>query len=106
MRNKIQEGKIIEFEAMKNHKSGDLVVINDFIGIAVGDFFKGKKGQMDTEGVYELPKVNNDNIGFGQKVYASSSGEITLSTEKTVFVGYAVENAIKGSPFIKVKLKN
>ena len=106
MRNKIQEGKIIEFEAIKNLKSGDLVAINDFTGVALGDVDKGKIGQMDTEGVFELPKINNDNIAFGQKVYASSGGEITIKAESTVFVGYAIEKAEKGRAFIKVKLKN
>jgi predicted RecA/RadA family phage recombinase len=72
MKNFIQPGKTVTVTAPANVSSGDLVVVGSLIGVAAFTALSGAEVEIDTEGVFSLPKVVTDVISQGEKLYWDS----------------------------------
>jgi len=113
MKNKIKDGKTMNYTASADISSGDLVVVGVRVGVAAADIANGAVGVLEMEGVFELPKVTGA-ITQGALVYwdadgtpvggVSGDGGLTTSTSGNTLAGYAVEAAGETAATVKVKL--
>ena len=105
MRNYIQKGNTITCKAPVNGvKSGDVVKVEDILGISVNDASEGENFALNLSGAYELSKAQVE-IKQGQKVYWSESkNQITSTATGNDLLGIAMNNATKETPSIIVRL--
>lgn len=54
----IQPGKVIDYVAGANITSGTVVKVGQILGMALADIANGDTGPVQTEGVFEVPKVS------------------------------------------------
>ena len=108
MKNLIQDGTTIQYTvADKPVKSGEMVVIEDMVAIAITDGAVGETISLAVEGVYRLPKGTGA-IKQGEKVYANVAADgtktvVTAATGNT-FIGYAWNSAGAADTTIDVNL--
>lgn len=106
MKNKVQNGKVLDFTNGTGAKilGGSLVIFGALIGVAVADIEIGATGAVDLHGVFEFPKATGA-IGQGDKVYwDATAGNVTkTATSNTVF-GAAAEAAVSADLTVKVLL--
>ena len=67
MKNYIQDITQITLAASKNVESGELVVVNNLVGVACTSAPKGETITLTTQGVFELPSAVK--FDFGEEVY-------------------------------------
>lgn len=105
MKNFIQPGEMIDVVAAAAVASGDVVVLEDLIGVASMDAAVGASFAMALEGVFELPKDSNA-IDAGVKVswHIASEHVQEAGGAGTKEIGYCVKAASAGDAKIKVKL--
>lgn len=75
MRNYIQPGNTLTLTAPAAIVSGDVVAVGSIIGVANGDAANGAPVDVDTVGVFRLPKVAALAIAAGDVVYWVFSGK-------------------------------
>ena len=107
MKNLVQDGKTIQYTVADSEvKSGDIVVIEDVVGIAVVGGAVGETITLSVEGVYNLKKGSGA-INQGKKVYVNiTAGVATIVATATgnTFIGYAWKSAIAADETVDVKL--
>ena len=105
MKNYICPGKTKPFTAGADYSSGDPVVIGDLVGICATDVANTKEGEASIEGVFEVAKKADDNVGDGVKLYWDATNKEATTTASTHKVlGYAYEAAGASVTSVKVKL--
>jgi predicted RecA/RadA family phage recombinase len=100
MKNFVQPGRTVTVAAPANVTSGDLVVVGSIIGVANFTALSGTDVEIDTQGVFTLPKVTTDEISQGDKLYwDSSAGKLTVTpgTNSKPLVGLARAAAGNGA---------
>ncbi|MTI13358.1 DUF2190 family protein [Sansalvadorimonas verongulae] len=102
--NKIQEGRFLTVIATAAVLSGQGVMVGDLFGVAMGDAAIGEEFEIDTAGVYELPKDTSQDIGQGDKVYWAASGSVTSEAASNTLIGCAAYAAGNGVADISVRL--
>ena len=93
--------------APANTISGQLVVVGSLIGVAAFDAATGADVEIDTEGVFSLPKVVTDVVTQGAKLYwatATSNLTITPGTGSKPLVGLATAAAGNGAATVACRL--
>jgi predicted RecA/RadA family phage recombinase len=74
--NAVQPGNVIDYTAGSTIASGDVVVIGNIIGVALGDIANGSTGSVATRGVFTVPKVSAAVIAQGESlVWDVSAGK-------------------------------
>jgi predicted RecA/RadA family phage recombinase len=99
MKNYVQSGEIITVTAPADCKSGDPVAVGSIFGVACYDAANGTDLELNTDGVFDLPKVTTDVIGQGDRLYFdSTAGKLTKTagTGSKPLVGFAVVAAGNG----------
>ena len=72
----VQAGNVIDYTAGATIASGDVVVIGNIIGVALGDIANGATGSVATRGVFTVPKVSAAVIAQGESlVWDVSAGK-------------------------------
>lgn len=85
--------------------SGDIVAINDLIGVALVDIAASASGAVGVKGVYELPAVTTAAISQGAKVYFdATAGKITPTATDNTLAGIAWEAKIQAGTVARVRL--
>ncbi len=76
--NRVQDGKVIQFANGGGAiSSGDVVVIESLVGVALVDIANGETGSVALTQVYDLPKVDAAVIAQGENVhYDVSASEV------------------------------
>ena len=101
-----QDGKVLHYvvQSGDNIKSGDLVAVEDVVGVAMTDGEEGDLLAVSVEGVYGVPvPAAVGTVNQGVKVYYDpATKEITLD-DGDVFFGYAWETGEPGG-VVPVKL--
>lgn len=103
MKNKVQDGKNIQFTAAADIASGDPVVIGQLPGVAASSVANGAVGVAETEGVFNLSVkgvdgAGNSAVSIGDKIYFVSADTPKLSKKDTgVLFGYALGAVTSGA---------
>ncbi|MBL8215824.1 MAG: DUF2190 family protein [Bryobacterales bacterium] len=107
MKNFIQAGNTLTVAAPANVSSGDLVVVGNIIGVAAYTALSTEEVEVETVGVFELPKITTDDVAVGDALYWNSSQSkltATAGTGSKPLVGYAVAAAGNGVTTVKARL--
>ena len=100
----IQPGEAIDLTATEAISSGDIVVVNDLVGVAQTDAATGDLFAVAVQGVYNLPKVGGLAISVGDKVYVGATGGSVNKTGTDTYVGKAVTAAATSDTAVHVRL--
>lgn len=105
MRNYVQPGNTLTLTAPAEVISGDIVAVGSIIGVANGDAANGAPVDVDTVGVFRLPKVAALAIAAGDVVYWDSAAKLVNKTASgNTKLGVATEAAANPSPNVTVRL--
>lgn len=105
MRNFVQRGDTLTLTAPAEIISGDVVIVGSIIGIANGDADNGAPVDLDTLGVFRLPKVEALAIDEGDIVYWDAGAKlVTKTAEGNAKLGVATEDAPTLSADVAVRL--
>lgn len=92
--NKVQTGKVLSITLTAAAKSGDIVIQNKLVGIALTDGEIGETIAVEIGGVWELPKKAKETAAVGVYAYWHSTNGIQNSnTGSAQKVGVFVEAA-------------
>lgn len=104
MKNYIQKGDVVHTLLGSTVKGGDLVVLNDIIGVAITNGSESHFSSVQVTGVFELPKDSNS-IELGKKVYWIDAEKKVSTTESgNRFIGYAWNDASAEELKVTVKI--
>lgn len=93
MRNHVQSGETLSLPAPSPILSGDGVLIGSIFGIAHGNASTGVNVDLETRGVFVLPKANGA-ITLGARLYWDNVAKnVTTAASGNTLIGAAVEPA-------------
>lgn len=98
-------GEVFDYTCTGNVTSGQLVVMNDTVGVAITDGKAGDVIAVRAEGVFELPKLASSDIGQGKKVYwDATNSQINLTASGNTYAGKAYVAAAATTTTVQVAL--
>lgn len=98
-------GEVFDYTCTGDVSSGQLVVMNDTVGVAITDGKTGDVIAVRVEGVFELPKLSSSDIAQGKKVYwDATNGQINLTASGNTYAGKAYVAAGTGATTVQVSL--
>jgi len=103
----IQKGEIIDYvnNGASNIAYNDVVPMISRIGVAAENIPVGGIGGVRTEGIYELPAVNDAAFSVGDQLYwDATNGKLTKESSDTVPAGWCVEAKETTGVVAKVKI--
>ena len=107
MRNFIQPGKVLTMVAPAGGVvSGALVIIGKIFGVAATSAAENEQFELDTGGVYELPKTAAEAWAVGDEIYATTAGVATKTASGNTKVGVAAAAAANPSGSGVVRLND
>lgn len=94
----VQEGKIINYTALKDIGYSDVVPIGDRVGIAAETISSGMTGGVRLTGIYEMPAAA-ETLAVGDKLYWDESNGCVTKTvgSLTCIAGIAVSTKTTSS---------
>lgn len=81
MINKLRNGNILEYANATTHDiaAGDVVPMNDMVGVAVADIPADESGAVDIDGVFSLP-AGTGAWSQGEALYLRTDGKFYTAT--------------------------
>lgn len=105
MRNYVQPGDTLTLTAPAEIVSGGVVIVGAIIGVANGDAANGAPVDVDTVGVFTLPKVSALAIAAGDVVYWDAANKLVTKTASgNTKLGVATAAAANPSASVSVRL--
>lgn len=89
MNNSVQKGDFLHYTPAEDVHGGDLIVLQDMVGVAVTDIAAGTVGAVAVTGVYELPNDNGLALEVGQAVYMVDGAMSAEAAEGAIKAGIA-----------------
>lgn len=89
MKNYVQDIRQITVTAQKDAESGELVVVNNLVGVACTSAPKGEKVTLTTQGVFKLPSTVK--FDLGEEVFFKDGlvKKATGTTKVGVCIGFS-----------------
>lgn len=103
----IQEGASIDYTPGSDVAAGDVVVLNDLIGVAKLPIKSGHLGALAVEGVFAFPKPIGLTVGLGESMYWDTVEELAETWNSSgvhVFLGKAVQAAASNDATVQVRM--
>lgn len=95
----------LSFPVASTVNSGDVVKVEDVVGIAEHDAKLKEDGNyyatLKLTGAFKLTTANN-NIAVGAKVYLTSAGAVTSTATSNKLIGHAIKS---GTGYVVVRLQ-
>lgn len=105
--NKNSEGATMDFLASSAISSGDLVVMNGIVGVAIEDIASGSTGPLALEGEFTVPHSVSTTSSAAQGDYAyalTSGGKATGSSTSSGQIGVFTAIVAQADTTAKVKI--
>ena len=100
----VSEGKTIDYTAAADVAVGDVVVVENLIGVAIRPIAKGETGALAISGVYELP-TDSAEVKQGKAVYWDTEGKkVVTEAEGKKYIGKAAATSANGETVVAVIL--
>ena len=105
MKNFIQKGDTLTLTAPTGGvASGDGVLVGSLFGIAAGDAAENDNVEVQTTGVFDLPKATGA-VTQGAKIYWDNTNKnVTTTATGNTLIGAATVAAVSGDATVQVKL--
>ena len=91
MKNYVQKGNSLDLIASQAYSSGDIVIENKLVGVAVTDIASGEVGAVCVNGVYEFTKEASATLAQGDIAYYDSSTKKLDDNTSNPAVGFVVK---------------
>jgi len=105
MTNSIAKGDILPYVVPSGGvSSGDLVEINDLVGVAMVDGVEDDVISLCIKGVFEVAKITGA-VTQGAALYHNGTASLTTVASTNTLAGYAYEAALSAPLLVKVILK-
>lgn len=105
MKNYIEQGDFLHTVLDATVKGGDLVILNDAVGVAVTDGKGVDLQAVAVNGVFEFAKAPATAIAQGKKCYFIVADKtVTTTASGNTFIGLAWESAEANGSKIRVKI--
>ena len=105
MKNFIQRGDTLTLAAPYDVISGAGALIGSIFGVAAGTAVSGADVDLETVGVFTLPKTSALAISIGDKLYWDDTAKVVNKTSSgNTLVGVAVSAAVNPSSTVSVRL--
>jgi len=106
-----QTGDAIEYPAATPVATGEVVVVNQLVGVIVrgitaAEIAAGDKAALQIEGTYIFPKQAALAIAQGEHVYWDDAAGEMDKTTTNVYAGVCVEDAAGGDSTVTANLQN
>lgn len=93
-------GDTVFMTANADYLQGEMVLVDELVGVALHDALTGQQIQLGMHGVFDLPK-GNDTATAGQKCFYVSKTRASTDTGSTI-IGCCIKNAALSDPTIRV----
>lgn len=104
-KNFIQPGHVLTIFAPAAVLAGQVVIAGGIIGIASADAASGAQVDVETVGVWRLPKVGVNDFTIGAVVYWDAATKLATTTSSgNTAIGHAVASAASGTAHVAVKI--
>ncbi len=103
----LHEGNSIDYKPAADVAAGDVVVLNDLVGIANAPIKANALGSLAVAGAFEFPKATGAGsaITAGTKLYWDSIAKVATATVgANKFVGKATADAADTDATVRVRL--
>ena len=98
-------GEVYDYPCTAAVNSGDVVVMNDTVGVALSNGAIGDVIAVRVEGVFELHKLSSSDIAQGKKVYWDAvNGQVNLTASGNTYAGKAYVAAGASTTTVQVAL--
>lgn len=104
MRNYVQRGDTLTVPAPREVTSGEGVVVGSIFGVANGDAAEGELVDLDTVGVFNLPKLAADAYEVGEPVFWDDAARLVTTDGTDKRIGVATEPRLAQSAEVPVRL--
>lgn len=92
MRNFVQPGETVPFNAAADVASGEAVLVGALFGVSSGAVKSGKVGQARRTGVFDLPKTTSQAWTAWAKVYWDATNKkVTTTAASNTLIGLAFQ---------------
>jgi predicted RecA/RadA family phage recombinase len=99
------EGRHIQVLAGANQVRGDIVAVNNILGVAMLDRLAGSVDQiLDTEGVYRVDKTAGQAFNVGDRVFYNAGTTLATTNAADIYLGIAVAAAAGADDTVDVIL--
>ncbi|MFC4669694.1 DUF2190 family protein [Seohaeicola nanhaiensis] len=90
MKNYVAPGDMFPFTPSgADYVSGQGALSGTLFGVCAGDIADGEEGEIETTGVFQLPKTPSQAWTVGAKVYWTSGGVATTTASGNTLIGVA-----------------
>ncbi len=105
-KNYVQPGEHITVTAAADTTSGDLVVIGDLVGVALGDALTSQPLVLALKGVFTLPKLNTEAAAVGDILHTDAAAIPLRATPPVspITAGVCIEAAADVATSVKCLL--
>ena len=104
MRNYVQRGDTLTVPAPREVTSGEGVVVGSIFGVANGDAAEGEPVDLDTVGVFNLPKLAADAYEVGEPVFWDDAAGLVTTDGTDKRIGIAIEPRAAQTAHVPVRL--
>lgn len=103
-----ESGELLDFVVPTGEAtvSGEIAIIGNMIGVALGTAAEDETVVVKTTGVFELAKTTSLTINQGDTLHWNTSTKKVTKTVTHVRIGVAWEGAASAATTVKVKLSN
>jgi len=82
----LERGEAMDYTPLADVSVGDVVVLDERIGIAATDIAAGELGAVNVVGVFTMPAPNDEAFAQGQRLFWDASGEVVSTRGATATV--------------------
>jgi len=102
----VTPGAVVEYTPVSAVSAGDVVVLNDLVGVANQPIAAAAQGELTIEGIFDFPKSTGSAsaIAAGKKAYWDAASEVATETSvANTFLGLVVAAATDDDEFVRIK---
>ena len=100
----VSAGMTIDITAEKDIAVGDVVIVEELVGVAVRDIAKDAAGALAISGIYEFP-TDATEIKQGKPVYwDKAQSKVVTTAESNKYIGKVAKTSAEGATVVAVIL--
>ena len=101
----VQPGEVIDYTAVANIASGQVVLMGARIGVALKAIANGETGPMQVTGVFNIAKLSTDNMAQGALLYwDNANSRLTTTASGNTLAGFAAAAAGASTTSVNIKI--
>lgn len=105
MKNFVQPGDTVTFNAPYQRNSGQAALLTALFGVAANDVANGIAGEWLTRGVFDIDALVTDTPAVGAKLYWDNAAKVlTTTVGANTYVGVCMKAKLNGELTARIRL--